>query len=215
MQEPAVAPAFQELLSRLLTEVPGGAGLTVVPEFVNPGIGRPDIALVRAGAPARAFVELKALDKPANPARWRVAHDKRQAERLRELQCWATSNFVDFFLFERADEKGTARIVPEQALDPTCAEATADRVIRRHDSAPSPRPSPLGCSSSARAAAGPAMLRPTSTGSGPAVWCHGLLSDYHSFRGSYGKWLPDSEAETIRAAFAWEMERLGASTAWS
>ena len=29
------------------------------------------------------------------------------------------------------------------------------------------------------------------------------------------KWLPDSEAATIRAAFAWEMERLGASTAWS
>ena len=77
VQEPAVAPAFQELLSGLLAGVPGGAGLTVVPEFVHPGIGRPDIALVRAGAPARAFVELKALDKPANPTRWRLAHDKR------------------------------------------------------------------------------------------------------------------------------------------
>ena len=136
VQEPAVAPAFQELLSNLLAEIPGGAGLTVVPEFVNPGVGRPDIALKRAGAPARAFVELKALNKPANPARWRVPHDKRQAERLRELQCWATSNFIDFCLFERADERGTARIVPEQALDPDCAEAAADRLIRRHDSAP-------------------------------------------------------------------------------
>ena len=27
---------------------------------------------------------------------------------------------------------------------------------------------------------------PNGTGSGPAVWCHGLLPDYHSFRGSYG-----------------------------
>jgi len=27
---------------------------------------------------------------------------------------------------------------------------------------------------------------PGGTGAGPAVWCHGLLPDYHSFRGSYG-----------------------------
>jgi hypothetical protein len=27
---------------------------------------------------------------------------------------------------------------------------------------------------------------PFATGSGPAVWCHSLLPDYHSFRGSYG-----------------------------
>lgn len=118
VSEPALAPAFQELLERLLLEVPGGGGLTIVPEFTNPGVGRPDIALVRAGAPARAFVELKALDKPANPNRWRTAHDKRQFERLRELRCWSTSNFVDFFLFDRADEQGTARLVPERALDP-------------------------------------------------------------------------------------------------
>ena len=116
--------------------MPGGAGLTVVPEFVNPGLGRPDIALMRAGAPARAFVELKAFDKPANPARWRLPHDKRQAERLRELQCWATSNFIDVCLFERADEQATARIVPEQSLDPACADAAAERLIRRHDCAP-------------------------------------------------------------------------------
>jgi hypothetical protein len=103
VQEPALAPAFQELLDSTLADMPVGARLTVVPEFVNPGVGRPDIALVRAGAPARAFVELKAPDKPANPTRWRVPHDRRQAERLRELQCWGTSNFIDIFLFERAD----------------------------------------------------------------------------------------------------------------
>ena len=27
---------------------------------------------------------------------------------------------------------------------------------------------------------------PFATGEGPAVWCHGLLPDYHAFRGSYG-----------------------------
>lgn len=136
VQEPALAPAFQELLTGLLGELPEGAALTVVPEFVNPGIGRPDIALVRTGQPARAFVELKAPDKPANPARWRTPHDRRQAERLRELGCWATSNFIDLMLFERADERGTARVVPERALDPTCPDATADRLLRQHDPAP-------------------------------------------------------------------------------
>lgn len=134
--EPALAPAFQELLASLLADVPGGAGLTVVPEFANPGIGRPDIALVRAGAPPRAFVELKAPDKPANPARWQTAHDRRQAERLRELRCWASSNFADLLLFERADERGSARIVPEAALDPARADAAAERLIRRYDPAP-------------------------------------------------------------------------------
>lgn len=136
VQEPALAPAFQELLVSILAEIPVGAGLTVVPEFVNPGVGRPDIALVRAGAPARAFVELKAPDKPANPARWRVPHDRRQAERLRELQCWGTSNFIDIFLFERADELAMAQIVPEQAIDPSCTDARAERLIRGHDPAP-------------------------------------------------------------------------------
>lgn len=136
VQEPALAPAFQELLESALAEMPVGARLTVVPEFVNPGIGRPDIALVRAGAPARAFVELKAPDKPANPARWRTPHDKRQAERFRELQCWGTSNFVDVLLFQRSDELAMARIVPDQAIDPACDDARAARLIRAHDTAP-------------------------------------------------------------------------------
>lgn len=136
VQEPALAPAFQELLERVLAETIVGAGLTVVPEFNNPGIGRPDIALVHAGAPPRAFVELKAPDKSVNPARWRVPHDKRQAERLRELQCWASCNFVDLMLFERSDELATARIVPDQAINPACDDARAARLIREHDTAP-------------------------------------------------------------------------------
>jgi len=134
--EPALAPAFQELMERLLAASAGGAGLQVVPEFDNPGVGRPDIALIRAGGPPRAFVELKAPDKPANPTRWAESHDRRQYKRLQELQCWGTSNFVDIFLFARRDEQATARIVPERALDPDQSDAAADRLIGRHDPAP-------------------------------------------------------------------------------
>ena len=136
VSEPALAPAFQELLESLLAEIPGAPGLVVVPEFNNPGVGRPDIALVRPGAPARAFLELKALDKPANPTRWRVAHDKRQFERLKELRCWSACNFIELFLFEGPTQRGMARVVPEQALDPDRADAAADRLVRQHDPAP-------------------------------------------------------------------------------
>ena len=133
VSEPALAPAFQELIEQCLTVVSNGDGLTVVPEYSEKGVGRPDIALVRAGTPPRAFVELKAPDKSANPARWKTAHDKRQAERLKELRCWATSNFVDLFLFDRSDEQGTARIVPEKVLDPDQSDTAADKLVRAHD----------------------------------------------------------------------------------
>ena len=86
VSEPALAPAFQTLVENLLSIVPGGAGIVLVPEFDCAGVGHPDIALMRAGAPARAFIELKAPDKPADPARWR-GHDKRQKERFSELAC--------------------------------------------------------------------------------------------------------------------------------
>src|SRR3954469_6462602 len=82
--ETALAPAFQQLLEGLLPLLPLAPKLTVVPEFRNPGVGRPDVALVRPGAPARAFVELKALNKSADPTRW-SGHDKRQFERFSAL----------------------------------------------------------------------------------------------------------------------------------
>jgi predicted helicase len=47
---------------------------------------------------------------------------------------------------------------------------------------------------------------PNGTGSGPAVWCYGLLPDYHAFRGSYGGYAfplydrrPDINAPNISA----------------
>lgn len=136
VSEPALAPAFQELMENLLALVVGGPGITVVPEYANPGVGRPDIALVRAGAPARAFVELKAPEKPANPARWRTPHDKRQRDRFAELACWSTSNFAELYLFERADERGHVTVVPDRTLDPTCADTAAEQTIRRLDPTP-------------------------------------------------------------------------------
>ncbi len=84
----------------------------------------------------RAFIELKAPVKSADPDRWRDAHDKRQYERLKELACWSTSNFVDFHLFGRVEPLGHATIVPAKALKPDTPDATADKLIAGHDAAP-------------------------------------------------------------------------------
>jgi hypothetical protein len=133
--ETALAPAFQQLLQGLIPLLPLAPRLTVVPEYRNPGVGRPDIALVRPGAPARAFIELKAPSKSADPTRWRD-QDKRQYERFSELSSWATSNFAEFRLFSRKDERGTALVVPEPALRSDRDDARADRAIADHDHGP-------------------------------------------------------------------------------
>ncbi len=133
--ETGLAPAFQQLLESLIPLLPVPPRLTIVPEYRNPGVGRPDIALVRQGAPARAFVELKAPTKPADPTRWR-GQDHRQFERFKELRCWATSNFAELHLFQRDEELGSAPIVPERSLQPDQDDARADRAIADHDTAP-------------------------------------------------------------------------------
>jgi len=136
VSEPALAPAFQTLIVALLPTLPTAPHLEVVAEFSNPGVGRPDIALKRPGQPARAFLELKAPAKPADPRRWRDPHDKRQFERFKTLRSWATSNFADFCLFEREDIMGSAGIVPAAALDPATTDARAERLIASHDPSP-------------------------------------------------------------------------------
>lgn len=133
--ETALAPAFQQLLEDLFPQLPIAAGLIVVPEYRNPGVGRPDIALVRTGAPPRAFAELKAPTKSADPTRWR-GQDQVQFERFRELLCWSTCNFIEFRLFHRAEELDTAPVVPERALRPDQIDARADKAIADHNSAP-------------------------------------------------------------------------------
>src|SRR6266852_6741115 len=133
--ETALAPAFQQLLEGLIPLLPAGQKLIVVPEYRNPGVGRPDIALVRKGAPARAFVELKAPTKSADPTRWRD-QDKRQFERFKELRCWGTCNFAEFRLFQRNEELGSAAVVPDRALRPDQDDAPTQRAIANHDTAP-------------------------------------------------------------------------------
>ena len=135
VSEPALAPAFQELVERLLPLLPAVPKLTVSPEYNNPGVGRPDIALIIPGQPPRAFVELKAPAKDADPEKWKGAHDKRQYERLKELAHWSTANFADFHLFSRADNLGSAPIVPPHTLKADTQDKTADAAIDAHDPA--------------------------------------------------------------------------------
>ena len=45
--EPALAPAFQQLLEGLIPLLPVRQGLTVLARISEPGVGRPDIALDR------------------------------------------------------------------------------------------------------------------------------------------------------------------------
>ncbi len=83
--EQALAPEFQQLLGALLPSI-WAQPLIIVPEFATPGVGRPDLALKRAGQPSRAFIELKSPTKPGNPDNYRDVHDRRQFERFKSLR---------------------------------------------------------------------------------------------------------------------------------
>ena len=61
--ETALAPQFQRLVEALLPTLSSATRLTVSPEFSKPGVGRPDIALIKPGETPRAYVELKAPGK--------------------------------------------------------------------------------------------------------------------------------------------------------
>jgi Type ISP C-terminal specificity domain/N-6 DNA Methylase len=130
--ETALAPSFQRLVEALIPHLPMAPALTVMPEFNQPGVGRPDIALIVRGAPPRAFVELKAPGKSADPERWRQ-HDRQQYERFRELASWSTCNFHEFRLLERAEQRGQAIIVPEGALRPDRDDKAADKLVAEHN----------------------------------------------------------------------------------
>ena len=132
--EPGLAPEFHKLLVELLPTLPAAPALTVVAEFAEAGVGRPDIALKRPGEPARAFIELKSLDKQTDGRRWREqTHDGRQFKRFGEFPHWAISNFHEFRLYERDTDVGHATLVPEAAIDPARDEKTADRLVDEHD----------------------------------------------------------------------------------
>src|SRR4051812_23986926 len=131
--ELALAPAFKQLVDELLSLLPSGSGITTVPEYAKADIGRPDIALVRAGQLPRAFIELKAPAKALDPSRWKDPHDKRQFARFRELPTWSLSNFTAIQLYRRDEIVTAARVVPEAALDPTTSDTKAAALISAHD----------------------------------------------------------------------------------
>lgn len=132
--EPGLAPIFQRLLEQVLPHLPAAPhDLTVLAEFVNAGVGRPDIALKRPGEQARAFIELKAIDKSSDGARWTGAHDKRQFARFGEFPVWAICNFHEVRLYERAERRGHGVLVPLDALDPDQTDASADAILDAHD----------------------------------------------------------------------------------
>ena len=136
VSEPGLAPQFQRLVEALLPLLPAAPQLTVSPEYTNPGVGRPDIALKRPGQVAAAFIELKAADKPVDGAAWKTPHDKRQFERFRELPHWAVSNFHQFRLYERGDAMGDAVVAPTKALAADTTDAVADKLMAAHDAQP-------------------------------------------------------------------------------
>lgn len=131
--EPGLASDFKQALEALLPHLNAASDLTVVAEYINKGIGRPDIALKRSGELARAYIELKALRKPTDGARWTIPHDKRQFARFSEFPTWATCNFHEVRLYERGESKGYASLVPEAALDPDQSDGVADKLVRAHD----------------------------------------------------------------------------------
>ncbi|MDE2446755.1 MAG: N-6 DNA methylase, partial [Alphaproteobacteria bacterium] len=133
--ETALAPAFQQLVRDLLAHLPAAPILEVMPEYNKAGVGRPDIALIQIGAPPRAFIELKAPSKSANPESWRQG-DKLQFERFKELSNWATCNFHDFRLLSRAEQTGQAIVVPEKALAADKDDKSADKLVAEHDAKP-------------------------------------------------------------------------------
>ena len=133
--ETALAPAFQQLVKDLLPHLPAAPVLEVMPEYNKPGVGRPDIALIKTGAPPRAFIELKAPSKSANPENWKQG-DKAQFERFKELTNWSTCNFHDFRLLSRGDQTAQAIVVPEKALAADKDDKAADKLVAEHDAAP-------------------------------------------------------------------------------
>lgn len=134
--ETGMAPRFQRLVEDLLPHLPAVPSLAVSPEYNKQGVGRPDIALILTGQPPRAFIELKALSKFADPTRWVTPHDRRQFERLKELAHWASCNFAEFRLFSRDEELGTAQVVPAKALKADCSDAKLNTLVDEHDAAP-------------------------------------------------------------------------------
>ena len=126
-----IAPRFQALIEAVLPEIVGDAP-NVLPEFRRPGVGRPDLAFVRPGTPARAFIELKQPDLALKPGQF-TGHNSDQFARFCELPLWALCNFASIKLYRRSGLEAQADILPAATLDPGTSAAQATRLIRGFD----------------------------------------------------------------------------------
>lgn len=126
-----IAPRFQRLLEALLPTIARRA-LHVLPEYRRAGIGRPDIAFVQAGSPARAFIELKQPYLDLIPDRF-AAHNRDQFRRYCNLPVWALCNFRHIQLYRYEELINEADILPLAAIEPSTSKIVADRLIRRQD----------------------------------------------------------------------------------
>lgn len=123
-----IAPRFQTLLETIVGRSFANPP-RILPEYRREGFGRPDLAMARAGGPARAFIELKEPRKSIEPSQLR-GHDAEQFNRFCEFPVWALSNFTSIHLYNRAECMDRAEIVPAAALDPETSHAQAERLIR-------------------------------------------------------------------------------------
>ncbi len=130
--EPLLAPRFQTLVEAVLAEV-SGKPPRVLPEYRRPGVGRPDLAFVHEGSPARAFIELKEPRLRLVPKKF-TGHNKEQFARFANLPLWALCNFETIQLYRRNELEAEALVVPATVLDPDTADRRATRIIRNHDS---------------------------------------------------------------------------------
>jgi len=106
----------------------------LLPEYKKPGLGRPDLAFAREQQPARSFIELKEPGKALDTGRWR-GHDADQFRRFCELPAWGLCNFHTLHLYRRGELQEQVIFLPTAALDPATADAAAERLIGRLDTA--------------------------------------------------------------------------------
>lgn len=130
--EPLLAPRFQTLVEAVLAQV-SGKPPRVLPEYNRPGVGRPDLAFVHEGSPARAFIELKEPRLPLEPEKF-TGHNKAQFARFANLPLWALCNFERIQLYRRNELEAEALVLPAIVLDPDMPDRRATRIIRNHDS---------------------------------------------------------------------------------
>ncbi len=130
--EPLLAPRFHSLIETVLAQV-SGKPPRVLPEYNQTGVGRPDLALVHEGSPARAFIELKEPRLHLEPRRF-TGHNKEQFARFANLPLWVLCNFERIQLYRRDELEAEALVLPAVVLDPDMSDRRANRIIRNHDS---------------------------------------------------------------------------------